>query len=138
MCDEGERHDVAPLYVRQVAGQFFRMRLISAAVAAFTLGAALLSCERRGRNEPSTCDVNETGINDSTIGPLHIGEAVPALRVRCPAVGDTSVATYGSPSAVSALRLIAVGAPIIIRNDGKTVTALHVESPFFRTNDSLG
>jgi len=109
---------------------------------AFALGIALSSvvaaCERRGKLESSTCDVNEAGISDSTIGPLHLDEALPALRVRCPAVGDTLVAAAGSAGGTPALRLIVVGAPVIIRHDGTKVTELHVTSPFFRTNDSLG
>jgi murein DD-endopeptidase MepM/ murein hydrolase activator NlpD len=36
------------------------------------------------------------------------------------------------------LRLTVVGAPVIIRQEANKVTALHVASPFFRTNDSLG
>lgn len=111
---------------------------VPAIAAGVVLLATSSACERRGRLESSSCDVNETGINDSTIGPLHIGEALAGLRVRCPAIADTAVATFGAPSAASALRLTVVGAPVIIRHDGKKVTGLHVESPFFRTNDSLG
>jgi hypothetical protein len=36
------------------------------------------------------------------------------------------------------LRLTVVGAPVIIRQESNKVSALHVASPFFRTNDSLG
>ena len=105
--------------------------------AAFLMCAALVGCER-SRPEVPTCDLDETRISDSTLGPLYIGEALASLRVRCPAVGDTAVATYGSPAAVGAQRLTVRGAPVIIRNDGSRVTALHVESPVFRTADSIG
>lgn len=118
-------------------GNFLIMRL-SAVVPVVVAVCSLFACERRGASEASTCDVNEAGINDSTIGPLYIDEALAALRVRCPAVGDTSVAAYGSSGALPALRLVVLGAPIIIRHNGSKVTALHVESPVFHTNDSLG
>jgi hypothetical protein len=99
--------------------------------------------------EQPICDVNETGINDSTVGPLAIGEAVPALRQRCPAVADTTLRRpmMGWTDSVPALRLIVRGVPVLAFYDslrttagpaGATVTALRVESPFFRTNDSLG
>ncbi|MEX2153271.1 MAG: M23 family metallopeptidase [Gemmatimonadaceae bacterium] len=113
-------------------------RYLAFALQGIVLSSVVAACERRGKLESSTCDVNEAGINDSTIGPLHIDEAVPALRVRCPAVSDTLVAAAGSAGGAPALRLIVVGAPVIIRHDGTKVTELHVTSPFFRTNDSLG
>lgn len=113
---------------------------VCALALTFVVASLVASCDRRGRIEYPICDVNEAGINDSTIGPLHIDELLPALRVRCPAVGDTMVDALagGSIALEPALRLIVVGAPVIIRHDGKKVTALQVESPFFRTNDSLG
>lgn len=98
----------------------------------------LTACERRGKVEQPICDVAEAGINDSTIGPLYIDEALPALRVRCPAIGDTQVAALGTASGTPALRLVVRGAPVIIRHDGAKVTALHVESPVFQTNDAIG
>lgn len=113
-------------------------RFFALALRAIVLSSLITGCERRGNLEAPTCDVNEAGINDSTIGPVHIDELLPALRVRCPAVGDTLVAAAGSAGGTPALRLIVVGAPVIIRHDGRKVTALHVASPFFRTNDSLG
>ena len=116
----------------------FKNRFFAVAVQAIVVSSLITGCERRGKLESATCDVNETGINDSTIGPLHIDELLPALRVRCPAVGDTLIAAFGKAGSVPALRLTVVGAPVIIRNDGGKVTALHVASRFFRTNDSLG
>jgi hypothetical protein len=116
----------------------FQNRLYAFATLTVVLSSLVTSCERSGKLETPTCDVNETGINDSTIGPLHIDEAVPALRVRCPAVSDTLVAAVGSAGGTPALRLTVVGAPVIIRQEANKVTALHVASPFFRTNDSLG
>jgi len=115
-------------------------RFFARAAPAIILMSLASSCDRRSDSEYPTCDVNEAGINDSTLGPLHIDEALPALRVRCPAVGDTLVAARaGEPTgSVPALRLVVVGAPVIIRHDGNKVLALQVESPFFRTNDSLG
>jgi hypothetical protein len=114
-------------------------RLPKCIALTIVLGSLATSCER-GKIEYPVCDVNEAGISDSTIGPLHIDEALPAVRVRCPAAGDTVVAprSDGSTGAVPALRLIVVGAPVIILHDGNKVTGLRVESPFFRTNDSLG
>jgi hypothetical protein len=114
------------------------MRCLRFAVHAIVVSSLVIGCERTGKLETPICDVNEAGINDSTIGPLHIDEALPALRVRCPAVGDTLVAVSGSPFPARALRLIVVGAPVIIRHERDKVTAIRVESPFFRTNDSLG
>src|SRR5687767_974749 len=104
------------------------------AAQAIVLMSLTTSCDRRGQIEYPTCDVNEAGINDSTIGPLHIDEALPALRVRCPAVSDTQVAalTGDAVASVPALRLVVVGAPVIIGHDGNKVTALRVESPYFR------
>lgn len=113
-------------------------RSLILAIQAIVLSSLVTGCERRGKVEAPICDVNEAGINDSTIGPLHIDEALPALRTRCPAVGDTLVAAAGTAGGTPALRLIVVGAPVIIRHAGNKVTALHVASPFFRTNDSLG
>lgn len=113
-------------------------RFVTIAVRVAALCSLVAACERRGKLEPPMCDVNEAGISDSTIGPLHIDEALPALRVRCPAVADTLVAAVGSAGGTPALRLTVVGAPVIIRQGSNKVTALHVASPFFRTNDSLG
>lgn len=115
-----------------------RRRALALVARAIAVSALLAACERRGRLEVAACDVNEAGINDSTIGPLHIDESLPALRVRCPAVADTVVADPRGALAAPALRLVVVGVPVIIRHDGNKVTALRVESPFFRTNDSLG
>ena len=109
---------------------------ISSACFIVLLLGGIAGCERRGRIEVSQCDVNETRINDSTLGPLHIDEALPAVRVRCPAVADTAVAIATVPA--GAVRLIVRGAPILALHDGNKVTALRVESPFFQTNDSLG
>src|SRR6185436_9006422 len=110
---------------------------------------ATTACDRRTPIEQPICDVNETGINDSTIGPLALGEAVPALRERCPAVKDTTIVLQmsGWTDSIRAIRLMVRGAPVLVTYDslrttagpaGMTVTALRVESPFFRTNDSLG
>ena len=110
---------------------------------------AMTACDRRAPIEQPICDVNETGINDSTIGPLYVGEAVPSLRERCPAVKDTTMALQmsGWTDSVRGLRLMVRGAPVLVAYDslrsaagpaGATVTALRIESPFFRTNDSLG
>jgi hypothetical protein len=126
------------------------MRLRAWSVALGSVAAlAVSACDRRTRIEQPICDVNETGINDSTIGPLAIGEAVPALRERCPAIKDTTIALQmlGWTDSVRAVRLMVRGAPVFATYDslrttagaaGMTVTALRVESPFFRTNDSLG
>jgi len=110
---------------------------------------AATACDRRTPVEQPVCDVNETGINDSTIGPVSLGEAVPALRERCPSVKDTVLGLQmsGHTDSVRALRLMVRGAPVFAIYDslrttagpaGLTVTGLRVESPFFRTNDSLG
>jgi len=116
----------------------------------FALATAVASaCERRGAIEPAICEINEVGINDSAIGPLAIGEAVPALRERCPAIRDTVVLIpmVGWTDSVRALRLMVRNVPVLATYDslrttagagGQTVTALRVESPFFRTNDSVG
>lgn len=114
------------------------MKSVAFIAPAIALVALVTGCERRGTIESATCDVNEAGINDSTIGPLHVDEALPALRVRCAAVRDTLVASAGSASGTPALRLIVLASPVIIRHDGNKVTALHVASPYFRTNDSIG
>jgi hypothetical protein len=112
-------------------------RLVCRAAQAVFVSVVAVSCGRAEVEYP-TCDVNETRISDSTLGPLHIDEALPALRVRCPAVGDTVAPDPTTPGSVGALRLAVRGAPVIIRHDGKKVIALHTQSPFFRTTDSLG
>jgi hypothetical protein len=114
-------------------------RFVVCAAQVVVLSAIAASC-RRAEVEYPACDVNETRISDSVLGPLHIDEALPALRVRCAAVGDTVVSDpiAGSSATAPVLRLVVRGAPVIIRHDGTKVTALHVESPFFRTTDSLG
>jgi hypothetical protein len=104
------------------------------------LAVSAAACERRGAVVAPECDANEVGIGDSTLGPLHIDEALPALRVRCAAVADTTVTVrmIGWTDSVRALRLVVRGAPALILHDSSKVTAVRVESPVFRTNDSLG
>jgi hypothetical protein len=113
------------------------MRLLVIAARTLVVGSVVVSCER-GTVEATTCNLNAIRVADSSIGPLYVGEALPALRVRCPSVHDTLAAEPGSAGSSPALRLIVAGAPVIVRHNGATVTALHVQSPFFRTNDSLG
>jgi hypothetical protein len=108
--------------------------------AAVTLVCLIAACERRAQVEAPTCDINTTLITDSSIGPLYVGEAVGALRTRCPAVLDTTLPirlTDRAPSA-RALRLEVVGTPVVVRYDGERVTSLLVETPAFRTSDSVG
>jgi hypothetical protein len=124
LCDTGQ-------------GKFSVMRVHwSATLAVAAVLAA--ACDFRGKPEPTTCNLRTTRIADSSIGPLYLDEALPALRVRCAGVGDTTLAQAGAASSVPALRLMVADAPVIIRTDGRKVTALYVESPYFRTLDSVG
>src|SRR5689334_4863965 len=106
-------------------------------VHAIIIAAGLAACQRN-RPIASTCDTNARAIDDSTIGPLHLSEELPALRVRCPGVQDTMVAVAGTAASQPMLRLTVAGALVLIRHQGLTVTGLRVESPVFQTSDSLG
>jgi peptidoglycan LD-endopeptidase LytH len=106
--------------------------------AMLTVAVMVTACDLRGKPEATTCNLRTTRIADSSIGPLYVDEALPALRVRCPGVGDTMLAQPGVAGSVHALRLIVADAPVIIRTNGAKVTALFVESPTFRTADSIG
>jgi hypothetical protein len=106
-------------------------------VHAIIIAACLAACQRN-RPIASTCDTNARAIDDSTIGPLHLSEELPALRVRCPGVQDTMVAVAGTAASQPMLRLTVAGALVLIRHQGLTVTGLRVESPVFQTSDSLG
>lgn len=108
--------------------------------AAIILVCLVASCERRAQVEDPICDINITLITDSSVGPLHVGESVGALRTRCPAVLDTTLSVRMTDRADSAraLRLDVVGTPVVVRYEGNRVTVLLVESPAFRTSDSVG
>lgn len=113
------------------------MRIIAAAAALLCI---LGACERVGRRESPECDANSTAITDSSIGPLHIGEAAPALRVRCAAVLDTTVQVRLADrvDSASAMRMVVVGTPVTILHAGNRVTSLRVDAPPFQTSDSVG
>lgn len=102
--------------------------------------AVLVACERLRESEPPTCDTNVTLVTDSAIGPLHIGEAVGALRERCSAILDTTVSVRltGFVDSAQALRLMVVGFPVLAFHEGERVTALQAFAPPFKTRDSVG
>ena len=106
-------------------------------VYAIVITLCLAGCER-SRVVASTCDTNARTIDDSTIGPLHLAEELPALRVRCPDIRDTMVAIAGTAASQPMLSLRVAGALVMVRHQGLTVTSLRVESPVFQTSDSLG
>lgn len=112
-------------------------RSFAFSVQAIFIAVCLAACEQ---SPPvgSTCDPNARVIDDSTIGPLHLSEELPALRVRCPNVRDTMVAVAGTGASQPMLWLRVAGALVLIRHEGLTVTGLRVESPVFQTSDSLG
>jgi murein DD-endopeptidase MepM/ murein hydrolase activator NlpD len=99
---------------------------------------AVGACQRDSGNPD--CDPAITGITDSSIGPVHLGEAVGALRVRCRALLDTMVIVpmAGLTDTLPAKRLIIAGVvPVLAIHDGRHVTALRVTSPGLRTQDSI-
>src|SRR5688572_20936298 len=112
-------------------------RCFAFTVHAIFIAVCLAACER-SRPIASTCDTNARTIDDSTIGPLHLAEELPALRVRCPDVRDTMVAVAGTTAPQPMMWLEVAGASVLIRHEGLTVTGLRVESPVFQTSDSLG
>ena len=112
-------------------------RYLAFSVQATFVAVCLASCDQP-RSVASTCDTNARAIDDSTIGPLHLSEELPALRVRCPDVRDTMVAISGTAASQPMLWLKVAGALVLIRHQGLTVTGLRVESPVFQTSDSLG
>lgn len=109
----------------------------------------IAACEKRVAGGLPECDLNEITVGDSALGPLHVGEAIGALRVRCPSLSDTtiSVPTFDVADSIRALRLVVRGLPIVATYDsarstagpqGPVVTALHASASAFRTNDSIG
>ena len=102
-------------------------------------GAVVLAACQRAAGNPH-CDLGRTGITDTSVGPVYLGEAVGALRVRCHALLDTVVILPGvaGMDTVPAKRLIIAGVvPVLAIHDGERVTALRVSSPGLRTEDSL-
>lgn len=100
--------------------------------------AALAACLDEGGNPD--CDPAITGITDTSVGPIYLGEAVGALRVRCRALRDTMVIVPMGrwTDTLPAKRLIIAGVvPVLAIHDGRHVTALRVSSPGLRTADSI-
>lgn len=108
-------------------------------LGAIALGCTLSSCDRVGQLEHPTCDANATTITDSSMGPLYLGEAVSAMRVRCDAVLDTTVVIpmVGWVDTVPAKRLVIVGVPVLAIHEGDKIIGLRVASAGLQTNDSI-
>jgi murein DD-endopeptidase MepM/ murein hydrolase activator NlpD len=106
-------------------------------LAAMLVGVA--ACQRDGQTRNPDCDVTATTITDTSIGPLYLGEAVGALRVRCGTVADTTVIVPmpGWMDTVPAKRLAIAGAPVLAIHEGDKVIALRVSSPGPRTFDGI-
>lgn len=111
--------------------------------------ALAAACEKRVPDELPECDLNAISVSDSSVGPLHVGEAVGAARVRCPSLADTMimVPAFDVTDSIRALRLVVRGLPVVATYaprrstagpQGPVVTALHVDAPAFRTSDSTG
>jgi murein DD-endopeptidase MepM/ murein hydrolase activator NlpD len=99
---------------------------------------ALAACQRDSGNPE--CDQRLTGITDTSVGPVYLGEAVGALRIRCRALLDTlvSVPMIGWTDTLPAKRLIIAGVvPVLAIHDGEQVIALRVSTPGLRTEDSV-
>jgi hypothetical protein len=105
-------------------------------ISAIALGVA---CRQDSRAANRTCDPNATSITDSSVGPLYLGEAVAALRVRCGAVADTTVivAMPWRIDTVAAKRLVVAGAPVLAMHEGERIVALRVSGPGPRTLDGI-
>jgi hypothetical protein len=71
------------------------------------------------------------------IGDLRVGAEVSALRARCAIVGDT---TIPGPEGTRERRVTVMLAaePVTATVDGDSVWRIEVDSPVFRTADSLG
>lgn len=109
-------------------------RLLSALI----IGGSLTACMRR-HVEP-TCDVENTVITDSSIGPLVLDEAIPTLSRRCAALRDTTVVgtVPGRTDTLAVKTLRVSGAPVLVFHDRARVIALRAVSPVLRTVDGIG
>ena len=107
-------------------------------LAALTVAGVATACMRT-HVEPA-CDVENTTITDSSIGPLVLGEAVPTLARRCAALRDTNVvgSVPGRTDTLSVKTLLVSGAPVLVFHDKVRVIALRALSPVLRTLDGIG
>src|SRR4249919_2666045 len=98
-----------------------------------------VACQPDSRAANPGCDANATSITDSSVGPLYLGEAVAALRVRCGAVGDTTVIVPrpGWVDTIAAKHLVVAGAPVLALYDAERIVALRVSAPGPRTLDGI-
>lgn len=107
-------------------------------LVALTVVIVATAC-RRTHVEP-LCDVENTTITDSSIGPLVLAEAVPTLARRCAALRDTNVVgtVPGRTDTLSVKTLLVSGAPVLVFHDKVRVVALRALSPVLRTLDGIG
>ena len=108
-------------------------------VALIPVMVVAVACQRDVAEKNPACDENATSITDSSVGPLYLGEAVSALRVRCGAVGDTTVIVTmpGWVDTVPAKHMDVAGAPVLALHDGNKIVALRVTRPGPRTLDGI-
>ena len=107
-------------------------------LAALTVAGVATACLRAHVEPP--CDVENTTITDSSIGPLVLAEAVPTLARRCAALRDTNVVgtVPGRTDTLSVKTLLVSGAPVLVYHDKVRVVALRALSPVLRTLDGIG
>lgn len=107
-------------------------------LVALLLGGSVTACVRR-HVEPA-CDVENTAITDSSIGPLVLDEAIPTLSRRCAALRDTNVvgSIPGRTDTLAVKTLRVSGAPVLVFHDRARVIALRAVSPVLRTVDGIG
>ncbi|HYC52183.1 MAG TPA: hypothetical protein VEB19_13805 [Gemmatimonadaceae bacterium] len=104
------------------------------AVDAQPLGA------RPGRSPARTCDTTTTLIEPLRLGAIRINGSIPELRRLCPQLRDTLVERddlYGTTRQMASVMNVA-GEPVIIFRGAGVIYQIVVQSPKFRTTDSLG
>ena len=95
---------------------------------------------RPGRTPALTCDTTSTLIHPLRLGPIRINGSIPELRRLCPQLRDTLVereAVIGSTREMASVMRVA-GEPILIYRASGVIYQIVVQSPKFRTADSLG
>lgn len=96
------------------------------------------------RGGVATCDDPRrpaTRITDTSVGPITIGQAIAGLRVACPALRDTTLVerAFDWVDTVRAfVAPLAGGLVLLFDEEGEGISAISIETPAFRTTDSLG
>jgi hypothetical protein len=93
-----------------------------------------------GRSPALTCDTTTTLIQPLRLGAIRINGSIPELRRLCPQLRDTLVERedlFGTTRQMASVMEVA-GEPVLIYRASGVIYQIVVQSPKFRTADSLG